>query len=80
MKALEDLISPQKTTFLAGRRINDNTSHMQEFLTGFNAKYTYRRAAIIKDNRKAFDTLRWDAIDISLEIWKHWEWTILSVS
>lgn len=67
MLLLPEVISPQQTVFIASWHISDNVSLTQEFLIGFNAKTTSRQEVVSIDFRKAFDILRWDAIDVALE-------------
>lgn len=67
MHTLPKLISPHQTTFIPRHHINKNISPNPKFLMGFNAKSMSRWATISIDFCKAFDTLHWDAIDVSLE-------------
>lgn len=52
----------------SGRRIPDVIGLAQEFTNSFNCKSTSRRTCITIDFSKAFDTLRWDAIDATMEL------------
>lgn len=68
MAILPRLISLNQLAFIKGRRISDAIGLAQEFTQGFNWKGTSRRACITIDFVKAFDTLRWDAIEAVLEL------------
>lgn len=65
---LPGIISPNQTTFIRGRRIIDAIGLAQEFTQSFNCKSTSRRVCITIDFSKAFDTIRWDAIDVIMEV------------
>lgn len=67
-ESLSRLIAPNQTAFFRGRCISDNIGLTKEFLTGFRAQATFCQACVTIDFSKAFDMLRWDAIDISLEL------------
>lgn len=68
MVVLSRIISPNQTIFIKGRRITDAIGLAQEFTQSFNCKSTSRRACITTDFAKAFDTLRWEAIDSVMEL------------
>lgn len=68
MTVLPRLISPNQLAFIKGRRISDAIGLAQEFTQAYNYKSTAIRACITIDFAKAFDTLRWDAIDVVLEL------------
>lgn len=67
MTILPGIISPNQTAFIRGRRITDAIGLAQEFTQSYNCKSTSRRACIAIDFSKAFDTLRWDAIERVME-------------
>lgn len=64
---LENLISPNQTAFLGGRRICDNVSLAQEFILDFNNKFM-SRARESTNLKKAFDTIHWDSINKMMEM------------
>lgn len=68
MRILPEIINPNQTAFIRGRRITDAIRLAQEFTQGFNCQSTSRRACITIDFSKAFDMLRWDAIKITMEL------------
>lgn len=68
MNILSGMIKPNQTTFIRSRRITDAIGLAQEFTQAFNCKSTSRRACITIDFSKAFDTLRWDAIESAMEL------------
>lgn len=51
-----------------GRRITDAIALAQEFVQSYNCKSTSRRALVAIDFSKAFDLIRWDAIEVALEL------------
>lgn len=65
---LPKFISANQTGFLKGRRISDNIGLAHEFSLGFNRKNSSKRAIISLDFRKTFDSIRWDAILVTLGI------------
>lgn len=68
MAVLPKIINQNQTAFIKGRRITDAISLAQEFTQSFNCKSTSRQAYVTIDFSKASDTLKWDAIDIALEL------------
>lgn len=54
--------------FVKGCRISDAIGLAQKFTQAFNCKSTSRQACITIDFAKAFDTIRWDAIDVVMEL------------
>lgn len=54
-------------TFIKGRRINDKVSLRQEFRQRFNHKSGSQRACISIDFSKAFDKIRWDVLDVTIQ-------------
>lgn len=68
MAILPGIISPNHTAFIRGRRITDAIGLAQEFTQSFNCKSTSRHTYVTIDFSKAFDTLRWDAIDAAMEL------------
>lgn len=68
MKVLPGIIKPVQIAFIKGHRITDVISLAQEFTQSFNCKRTSQRACIAIDFAKAFDILRWDAIEVTLEL------------
>lgn len=68
MKVLQDILCPNQTTFIKGRRISDAITLAQEFVQSYNCKSTSRRALVAIDLTKAFDTIRWDAIEVSHDL------------
>lgn len=68
MNILPTTINTNQTTFIRGRRISDAMGLAQEFTQGFNCRNTSRRACITIDFTKAFDTIRWDAIEVVMEL------------
>lgn len=62
-----NLVHPNQAAFVKGRT-SDCINLAQEFTKGFNNKSTSMRVCITIDFRKAFDTVKWDAIDKILEL------------
>lgn len=63
------MIAQNQTTFIKSRRIYTYAIGLaQEFTQSFNCKSTSRRACVTIDFSKAFDTLRWDAIETAMEL------------
>ena len=56
---LPDIISPEQTTFVPGRRIADNILLAQELLRKYHLPTTKSRSTIKVDIQKAFDTVNW---------------------
>lgn len=56
------LVFPNQTTFIRDRVITDNTLLAEEMLLGFGRVRTPKRWML----RKSFDTIRWDAIQETL--------------
>lgn len=68
MKVLPGIISPNQTTFIKRRRTTDAIGLAQEFTQSYKCRSTSRRACITIDFSKAFNILRWDAIETVLEL------------
>lgn len=69
MVILPGLISTNRTAFIKGQRISEAVGLAQEFTQAYNCKSTSRRAFITIDFAKAaFDTLRWDAIEVVIKL------------
>lgn len=70
MTILPEILNPDQTVFIRGRRITDAIS---DWPRSSHSRSTVRvrpdrRASITIDFTKAFDTLRWDAIDVVIEL------------
>ncbi|KAK5776842.1 hypothetical protein PVK06_044807 [Gossypium arboreum] len=62
------LIAPEQTDFIAGRNITDNFVIAQEVVHSMKSKQKNRKWMAIKvDLEKAYDRVRWDFIDSSLQ-------------
>lgn len=68
MSLLSELISANENAFIKGRRITDVIEVAQEFTQSYNCKSMSWSPCITIDFSKAFDTMRWDAIDGVLEL------------
>lgn len=53
------MISPNQCAFVKGRNISDNSNLAEELLRGFQQQATPKRACIVVDLRKAFDSISW---------------------
>lgn len=58
---LPQLISRNQSTFVKGHIISDNPALAKEQLCRFDQKSTLRRACVVMDLQKAFDTVHWTA-------------------
>lgn len=61
---LSNRVLQNQTAFLKGQQISDNIGLAQEFLMEYKNIGTSRQACI----SKAFDILRWDVINKSMEL------------
>ncbi|KAA3486983.1 Retrovirus-related Pol polyprotein LINE-1 [Gossypium australe] len=62
------IIAPEQVGFVAGRNINDNIIIAQEVIHSMKSKQKNKRWMAIKiDLEKAYDRVRWDFIDASLQ-------------
>jgi len=59
---LPNLVGPQQTAFIQGRRIGDNILLAQELLKNYHRDKGSPRCALKVDLMKAFDRVRWDFI------------------
>ncbi|KAK1302674.1 hypothetical protein QJS10_CPB12g00628 [Acorus calamus] len=66
-KMLSDLISPNQTAFIKGRKISHGILLVHEMVKYLAKKTGKARAAIKIDLRKAFDSIRWPFIQAVLE-------------
>ncbi|KAL2237592.1 UNVERIFIED_CONTAM: hypothetical protein Sindi_0950900, partial [Sesamum indicum] len=57
---LHKLINPSQAAFIPGRSIGDNILLAQELFTGYNQTRLPPRCALKVDIRKAYDTVEWD--------------------
>lgn len=59
---LPNLVGPQQTAFIQGRRIGDNVLLVQDLLRNYHRNTGTPRCALKVDLMKAYDTVRWDFI------------------
>ncbi|KAL2240842.1 UNVERIFIED_CONTAM: Transposon TX1 uncharacterized protein [Sesamum indicum] len=65
---LDKLISPSQAAFIPGRSIGDNIMLAQELFTGYNQARLPPRCALNVDIRKAYDTVEWDFLVATLQL------------
>nr|GEY17072.1 RNA-directed DNA polymerase, eukaryota, reverse transcriptase zinc-binding domain protein [Tanacetum cinerariifolium] len=77
-----DKIHPSKSVTI-GRQITDNILLMQELLKGYNRKNGARRVALKIDIQIAYDTVNWDFLEASLQMFhfpnKMIEWIMVCI-
>jgi len=64
---LPSIISPTQNAFVKGRHISDNILLAQELFSGFHHDPYRAKCAIKVDFRKAYDTVRWDFIEVCMQ-------------
>ncbi|KAL2224840.1 UNVERIFIED_CONTAM: Transposon TX1 uncharacterized protein [Sesamum indicum] len=65
---LDKLINPSQVAFIPGRSIGDNILLAQELFTGYNQTRLPPRCALQVDIRKAYDTVEWDFLVATLQL------------
>ncbi|KAK4381223.1 Transposon TX1 uncharacterized protein [Sesamum angolense] len=65
---LDLLISPSQNAFVPGRLIGDNILLAQELFSGYNQCRLPPRCALKVDLRKAYDTVEWDFLIATLQM------------
>ncbi|KAL0439808.1 UNVERIFIED_CONTAM: LINE-1 retrotransposable element O protein [Sesamum latifolium] len=65
---LSRLVSPTQNAFIPGRLISDNILLAQELFAGYNQQRTPPRCAMKVDLRKAYDTVEWDFLIATLQL------------
>ncbi|KAL0358309.1 UNVERIFIED_CONTAM: Transposon TX1 uncharacterized protein [Sesamum angustifolium] len=65
---LDKIISPSQTAFVPGRSISDNVLLAQELFSGYNQCRLSPRCALKVDLRKAYDTVEWDFLLATLQL------------
>ncbi|KAK4382666.1 Transposon TX1 uncharacterized protein [Sesamum angolense] len=65
---LDKIISPSQTAFVPGRSISDNVLLAQELFSGYNQCRLPPRCALKVDLRKAYDTVEWDFLLATLQL------------
>ncbi|KAL0295386.1 UNVERIFIED_CONTAM: Transposon TX1 uncharacterized protein [Sesamum calycinum] len=67
-ESLDLLISPSQNAFVPGRLISDNVLLAQELFSGYNQCRLPPRCALKVDLRKAYDTVEWDFLIATLQM------------
>ncbi|KAL2246405.1 UNVERIFIED_CONTAM: Transposon TX1 uncharacterized protein [Sesamum indicum] len=65
---LDKLINPSQAAFIPGRSIGDNILLAQELFSGYNQTRLPPRCALKVDIRKAYDTVEWDFLVATLQL------------
>ncbi|KAK4381838.1 Transposon TX1 uncharacterized protein [Sesamum angolense] len=65
---LDKIISPSQNAFVPGRSISDNVLLAQELFSGYNQSRLPPRCALKVDLRKAYDTVEWDFLMATLQL------------
>ncbi|KAL2237673.1 UNVERIFIED_CONTAM: hypothetical protein Sindi_0959000 [Sesamum indicum] len=65
---MDKLISPAQTVFVPVRSISDNILLAQELFTGYNQQRLPPHYALKVDIRKAYDTVEWDFLIATLQL------------
>lgn len=60
------VVSPNQSAFISGRHIQDNILMSHKILHGYHKNEGKPRGAVKVDMRKAYDTVRWEAIEFTL--------------
>ncbi|KAK4384291.1 hypothetical protein Sango_3076000 [Sesamum angolense] len=68
-ESLDLLISPSQNAFVPGRLISDNILLAQELFSGYNQCRLPPRCALKVDQRKAYDTVEWDFLIATANVW-----------
>ncbi|KAL2246936.1 UNVERIFIED_CONTAM: Transposon TX1 uncharacterized protein [Sesamum indicum] len=68
MATRQDSISPCQAAFIPGRSIGDNIMLAQELFMGYNQARLPPRCALKVDIRKAYDTVEWDFLVATLQL------------
>lgn len=61
-----ELLSINQSTFTLARLISNNFAFLEELLHGFHQRGTTRRACLNLDITNAFDSINWNAVQITL--------------
>ncbi|XP_071726825.1 uncharacterized protein [Rutidosis leptorrhynchoides] len=64
--SLEEVVSSNQSAFLPGRRISDNILLTQELMKNYHLDRGRPRSAFKVDIQKAYDTVDWDFLEVSL--------------
>ncbi|KAL0308180.1 UNVERIFIED_CONTAM: Transposon TX1 uncharacterized protein [Sesamum angustifolium] len=67
-ESLDLLISPSQNAFVLGRLISDNVLLAQELFSGYNQCRLPPKCALKVDLRKAYDTVEWDFLIATLQM------------
>ncbi|KAL0306957.1 UNVERIFIED_CONTAM: Transposon TX1 uncharacterized protein [Sesamum radiatum] len=67
-ESLDLLISPSQNAFVPGRLISDNVLLAQELFSGYNQCRLPPRCALKVDLQKAYDTVEWDFLIATLQM------------
>ncbi|KAL0432996.1 UNVERIFIED_CONTAM: hypothetical protein Slati_2633900 [Sesamum latifolium] len=65
---MRKLVNPSQNAFVPGRHISYNILLAQELFSGYNRRNLPPRCALKDDLRKAYDTLDWDFVSVSLRL------------
>ncbi|GJW65991.1 RNA-directed DNA polymerase, eukaryota, reverse transcriptase zinc-binding domain protein [Tanacetum coccineum] len=66
-KVLNGLVDTNQGAFIEGRQISDNILLIQELMNGYTWKGNIRKCVFKVDIQKAYDTVSWDFLKITLE-------------
>ncbi|GJT07259.1 RNA-directed DNA polymerase, eukaryota, reverse transcriptase zinc-binding domain protein [Tanacetum coccineum] len=66
-KVLNGLVDTNQGAFIEGRQISDNILLIQELMNGYTWKGKIRKCIFKVDIQKAYDTVSWDFLKITLE-------------
>ncbi|XP_039161739.1 uncharacterized protein LOC104455464 [Eucalyptus grandis] len=72
----QDIVNPSQNAFVKGRRIRDNILLAQELFAGFHLDPYLPRCAVKVDFRKAYDTVDWDFLELTLTTFRFPPWII----
>lgn len=75
---IQDIVSPDQTGFIRVRTLGTNVTNIQMIIENTNLTNT-NGLLFALDYRKAFDTIRWDLILHSLELFGFGEFTIAAI-
>ncbi|GKA35886.1 RNA-directed DNA polymerase, eukaryota, reverse transcriptase zinc-binding domain protein [Tanacetum coccineum] len=66
-KVIGKLVNENKSAFIVGRQITDNILLSQELFRGYNRRQKIKKVSFKIDLQKAYDTINWKFLRISLE-------------